>query len=130
VLGRDVLIRELIGLRAGPLEHGGDGRAEARLDLTARENLRHPVEHGLHAVAESLGMHTELLEERVDDALGVRQQREQDVLELDLLMASGERLLVRPVQGRAGLEREFLHVHVSRHPRSARWSSRVIPYRA
>ena len=94
VLRRDVLVRELLGLAARRLEQTSGGGRQADLDPFGVD-LRLRREGLVHRVAELLGDHTQLMQEREDHPFGVGEQRVQDVLRLDLLVVPGRRLLVR-----------------------------------
>ena len=54
--------------------------------LPLRVHLGHPVERLVDLVAQRLRRHAELVQQRIDHALGVGEQREQQVLRLDRLV--------------------------------------------
>ncbi len=112
MLGGDVLVRELFRLGGGRSEHA---RREGReTDLRSlREDLGQTLQRRVHLVTELLRLHAQVLQEREDDALGIRQEREQHVLRDDLLVVAGERLRVRTLHGRPGLHGQLVGVHRS-----------------
>ena len=112
MLRRDVLVGQRVGLRARGLEQLRHPGAEPGLDLSAREHLGDPVERLADAVTERFRLNAELLQQRVDDSLGIREQREQDVLRDDLLLVPRQRLLVGTVERGARLHRQLVEVHL------------------
>ena len=124
MLGAHVLVGERLGLPERGVQGGPKRRRDA--DLAAlRVYLGQPVERRVHLVAQRLGRDVEPVQQWVDHPFGVRQQREEQVLGLDRLVAARQRLLPRPFERRLGLHGQLVRVHpflISIQ------SSAVIPY--
>ena len=110
VLGRDVLVRQLLGLAARGLQHARRRRRQTDLNPFGVD-LRLRVEGLIDRVAELLRYHPELMQQREHDALGVGEERVQHVLGLDLLMVSGRGLLMRFLERRLRLDRQPVEFH-------------------
>ncbi len=112
VLGRDVLVGERLGLFARRVQHRAGGRRDPHVGgLALRVHLGDAVERLVDLVAHRLRRDADLVQQRVDDALGIGEQREQHVLGLDRLVVARHGLLVRPLQRRLGLDRQLVEVH-------------------
>ena len=101
VLGRDVLVGERLGLLARPVQHLPGRRGDPDVGrLTLRVHLGDPIERLVDLVAHRLRRHADLVQQRVDHALGIGEQRERHVLRLDRLVVARHRLLMGAFQRR------------------------------
>ena len=108
VLGRDVLVLELLRLVLGAIEElrepvrevglrAGDLRDAAQLVLDARRDERR--------------LRADLVEDRAGDPLLLREEREHEVLDLDRLVVAAARLRLGARQRLLGLHRELFRSH-------------------
>src|SRR5438552_3657392 len=114
VLDADVFVLDLLGLGLCRLEHLAQRVAQIeRAALDPRQAL-----HGLRGGAlESLLGDAELLEQRAGNAFGVLQQRDQQVLGSELLLAVVARQALGPLQRFLRLHRVVIELHDARRLR-------------
>ncbi len=100
MLGRNVLVRECRGLREGTLQDVARPRGQVRLLLSRpRVDLGDSGQQLVRSIPQGARRLPELLKKRVHHALGVREQCEQDVRGLDLLLVAIGRQHLRGLQG-------------------------------
>ena len=113
VLGRDVLVAELLRDLEGAVEDAGELPRGRRLRGCAR-HFRPPVEDSFDFPSQRRGIDAELLEDRNDDSfVALREQSEQQVLRRKLRIAARARVPLRFLNGLLGLDRELIETHVS-----------------
>jgi hypothetical protein len=110
VLGRDVLVLHRRGLAAGALDEAGELRADGGL-LAGAVDLRDALDGLGDLGAQRPGVRADLADDREHDAIGVAEQREQQVLGLDPLVVGGEGAALRGGQRLLRLVREVVDVH-------------------
>ena len=109
MLGRDVLVLELVGLLAGRVEDLAQGRRERRLPSPA--DLGQALEGGLDVGADLGRRRADLGQDGVDDVLVLGEEAGQQVLGPDLLVAHllGPRLGL--LDGLLGHDGELIPTH-------------------
>ena len=125
MLGRDVLVREGLRLNTRQLQEPPGRGGDARLGRALSEHLRQPVQGLVHAQAELARVGPHLMQQGIDDALGVGEQREQHVLGLDALVVARHGLAVGFLQRGLRLHRQSIQIHVDR---TSWYIGAVIPY--
>src|SRR3954452_17702918 len=110
VLGRDVLVAQLAGLALGGAQDVHELAAGGRL-LGAGGDGGELVERRVELAADGVGLGAQLAQDGPDDALGLLEQREQEVLGLRLGVVAAGRDRDRGLQRLLGLDREAVGLH-------------------
>ena len=111
---RHVLVGERLGLAERRVEHLSERGRDPDLARPAlRVDLRQLVERRVHLVAQRLRRRADRVQQRVHDALGVGEQREEQVLGLDRLVVPRDRLLASALERRLRLHRQLVRIHLS-----------------
>jgi len=114
VLDRDVLVLEALGLVLGPHEHFVQAPRQidlARLGARAA-HLGAADQFPLDLGQQGLGRGVHLVQEPRQEALRLRRQGRQQVLDIDLLVAAADRAALRIVQGFLAFLGQAIEVHV------------------
>ena len=111
VLGRDVLVAELAGLALGEAQDVHQLAAGGRL-VGAGGDRRELVERRVELGADRLRAGAELAQDGPDDALGLFEQRDEQVLGLGLGVLAGGRDRDGGLQCLLGLDREAVGLHI------------------
>jgi hypothetical protein len=114
VLGRDVLVLELLRLRAGVFEQRLAPPPDVEVGRRA-PHLRLRVERRVDAGLEVLGVDAQLAQQRGDDALRLAEQRRQQMLGRELLVSAALGEGLRVAQRLLGLRRELFGPHGPGH---------------
>ncbi len=111
MLGRDVLVAELLGDLEGAVE---DARKIARDDGVGRSAryLGPAVEVRLDLASEGFGIGAELLEHGDDDPVVLLQEGEQQVVAGQLRVATGARVALRFLDRFLGFDGQLVESHV------------------
>ena len=112
VIGRDEEIRRTIQVLSRRTKNNPVLIGEPGVGKTAIvEGLAQRIERRLHPGTELRRVRTDMVQQRVDDALGVGEQREQHVLGFDLLVVARHGLSLRLGERGLRLHRQLVHVH-------------------
>ena len=112
VLDGDVLVLQARGLLLGVLEQQREPARDAHVTARARPRHARPRLERLRDVgADRVDVDAGALEQARDQAVGLVEQREQQVLDVDLGVAEAHRLGLRVVDGLLGLLGQTVDVH-------------------
>src|SRR5262249_5709823 len=111
---RGVLVLHLLGESLGALEHRPQPLAHVL--AAAAPNLGQLLDRRVDLRCERLGAYAELAENRRDHAVLLRDQRVEQVLRLDRLVAALARERLRGLQRFLALDRQFVESHVPVYP--------------
>jgi hypothetical protein len=113
VLDRDVLVAHLAGLLLGGREHGGEFLRQ--VDLVGRiagaGHLRRLAQIGFERALEGVGRHVHAAEQARDQPVLGLDQRDEQVRDVDLLVAERDGLGLGELEGFLRLLGELLGVH-------------------
>jgi hypothetical protein len=123
VLDRHVVVLEPLGLLLGGVEDLVERTRDVDLpgSRAGAADPRPGLEVALQRGAHGAGVDLEPREQTRDQAIGVVEQPEQQVLGVDLRVPEAQRLGLRVVQGLLGLLREPVRIHVDSPHAALRW---------
>ena len=113
VLHRDVLVLQPLGLFLGRVEEAGQSLGHHHLARCGARTAhrRSAAQLLLDRRAQELGICPRLCEQAWHERVGILEQREEEMLAVDLAVAVTQRLRLRVVQSLLRLLRELVHVH-------------------
>ena len=125
VLGGDVVVLELLGLVLGPVEQLGE---PLRQVLLAALDARAGAQLVLEAGADPVGWGADLLQQRAGQPLGLVEQGEQEVLDVDRLVVAAARLGLGAAEHLLGLHGEAVGSHDTKLRPGSHMASAPMPH--